>query len=258
VAFDATVHLASGQIKLAERDTEGAIECLRQARDEWQQVAAPYEVAQARLLLGTAYRRQADEHAAEVELEAALATFARLGARLDEERTSELLGRRRARRTFLFTDIVDSTRLLETLGDEKWRRLLARHDELLRERIVESGGTVVKKTGDGFFASFDSPKAAIEAAVAIQRALADEIVAPDVRIGAHTGEAFRTDSDQSDFGGQGVHVAARIGAAAEPAEILVSAETLEGAGTSFRASAPRAEQLKGFDRPVDVVSVEWR
>jgi class 3 adenylate cyclase len=158
----------------------------------------------------------------------------------------------------LFTDIVDSTKLLETLGNEKWKRLLARHDELLRDQIVQAGGEVIKQTGDGFFAAFDGPKAAIEAAVAIQRALAEEIVAPDVRIGAHTGGAFHTDAEYSDYGGEGVHVAARIGAAAGPAEILVSRETLDGVGTAFRLSEPRAEQLKGFDQPIDVVSVVWR
>jgi class 3 adenylate cyclase len=210
------------------------------------------------MLLGIAYRRRGDEHGGAVELEAALATFERLGAKLDEERAKERLGRLAARRTFVFTDIVDSTRLLDTLGDDKWKRLLARHDELVRERIVESGGEIVKKTGDGFFASFDSPKAAVDAAVAIQRALAAEIVAPDVRIGAHTGGAFRTDAEATDYGGQGVHVAARIGAAAGAAEILVSRETLEGVGHAFRLSEARGVPLKGLDQPVEVVSVDWR
>jgi class 3 adenylate cyclase len=170
----------------------------------------------------------------------------------------ELLGRLQARRTFLFTDIVDSTRLLETLGDEKWKRLLARHDELLRERIGERGGEVIKQTGDGFFAAFDNPKAAIEAAVSIQRALDAEIVAPDVRIGAHTGGAFHTNTDAKDYGGQGVHVAARIGAEARAGEILVSRETLDGFSTAFRLSEPRAAALAGVEQPIDVVSVDWR
>jgi class 3 adenylate cyclase len=257
-AFDASVHFVTGQIKLVEGDTQGAARCLRRARDEWQQVGAPYETAQARMSLGIAFRRQNDEHAASEELEAALAVFERLGAKLDEERAKELLGRLEARRTFVFTDIVDSTRLLETLGAEKWKRLLARHDELIRARIVENGGEVIKHTGDGFFASFDNPKAAIEAAVAIQRALDAEIVAPDVRIGAHTGGAFHTNADFTDYGGQGVHVAARIGAAAGPAEILASRETLEGIGTAFRLSEPRTQALKGFEQPIDVVSVGWR
>jgi class 3 adenylate cyclase len=258
VAFDATIEVAKGQLQLAEKDWDGAAASLQHARDEWRDVGAPYETAQARMLLGIAHRRRGDEHASTVELEGALAAFERLGARLDEERVKELLGRTEARRTFLFTDIVDSTKLLETLGDDKWKRLLARHDELIRERIVESGGEVVKKTGDGFFASFDNPKAAIDAAVGIQRALAAEIVAPDVRIGAHAGSAFRTGAESTDYGGQGVHVAARVGAAARGGEILVSSETLDGVGGAFRLSEPRTEALKGIEQPVEVVAVDWR
>jgi class 3 adenylate cyclase len=257
-AFDATIHVATGQIKLAENDADAAARCLQLARNEWQEVGAPYETAQGRMLLGIAFRRQGDEHAATAEFEAALATFERLGARLDEERAKELLGRLQARRTFVFTDIVDSTKLLDALGEAKWRKLLARHNELLRSEIGKYGGEVIKQTGDGFFAAFDNPNAAIEAAVGIQRALAAEIVAPDIRIGAHTGGAFHTDAHFSDYGGQGVHVAARIGAAATAAEILVSRETLDGVPTAFRVSEPRAEELKGFEQPVDVVSVDWR
>jgi class 3 adenylate cyclase len=258
VAFDATVHAAWGRIQLAEGNAEEATRSLRRARDEWREVGAPYETAQTRLLLGLAFRRLEDEHAATAEFEAALATFERLGAKLDEGRAKELLGRVQTRRTFVFTDIVDSTRLLETLGNEKWKRLLARHDELVREQIAESGGEVVKQTGDGFFAAFEHPRRAIEAAVAIQRALAAEIVAPDVRIGAHTGGAFRTDGEGSDYGGEGVHMAARIGAVAGAAEVLVSRETLDGVDLGFRLSEPRTTSVQGFDRPVEVVAVEWR
>jgi class 3 adenylate cyclase len=168
----------------------------------------------------------------------------------------ELLGRVEASRTFLFTDIVDSTRLLATLGDERWRKLLARHDEIVRERIVANAGEVIKHTGDGFFAAFESAKSAVDAAVAIQRGLAAEIVAPDVRIGAHSGDAFR--ARPGDYGGEGVHVAARIGAAAGAGEILVSRETLDGYTAAFRLTEPRTQELKGFDEPVEVVSVDWR
>jgi class 3 adenylate cyclase len=257
-AFDATVHIAWGRLKLAEGDAEGAARCLQRARDEWQKVGAPYEASEARALLGLAFRRQGDEHAATAELEAALATFERLGAKLDADRVKELLGRLQTRRTFVFTDIVDSTRLLETLGNEKWRRLLARHDELVRDRIVGSGGEVVKRTGDGFFAAFDNPKAAVEAAVAIQRALQAEVVAPDVRIGLHAGGAFHIGTGTTDYGGEGVHLAARISGAALAAEILASRETLDGVGTGLRLSEPRAEVFQGFERPIDVVSVDWR
>jgi class 3 adenylate cyclase len=258
-ALDATAHLAWARIKLAEGDVDAAIVDLRRTRDHWNEVGAPYETAQARMLLGLAFRRQGDEHAATVELEAALATFERLGAKPDAGRVKELLGREQARRTFLFTDIVESTKLLETLGPEKWKKLLGRHNELLRAQIVENGGEVVQQTGDGFFAAFEHPKGALEAAIGIQRALQEEIVAPDVRIGAHTGGSFATDGDGdfNRYGGQGVHLAARIGATAGAAEILVSRDTVEGIG-GFRFSEPRAVQLKGFDDPVDVVAVDWR
>jgi class 3 adenylate cyclase len=256
-AFDATVNLTLGQIELAGQDSDDASRDLRRARDEWQEIGAPYETAQARMLLGIAFRHQGDEHAATLELQAAQTTFERLGAKLDEERAKELLGRVDKRRTFLFTDIVDSTRLLETLGDERYSKLLAQHDQLVRTRIVESGGDVIKQTGDGFFASFDDPGAAIDAAVAIQQALQSEVFAPEVRIGAHAGTAFKTGASFSDYGGQSVHVAARIGAAAGAGEVLVSRETIDGIETSFRLSKPRAASLKGFDQPVEVVSVDW-
>jgi class 3 adenylate cyclase len=257
-AFDATVNLTLGQIELAGQDWDDASRDLRRARDEWQEIGAPYETAQARMLLGIAFRHQGDEHAATLELQAAQTTFERLGAKLDEERTKELLGRVDTHRTFLFTDIVGSTRLLETLGDERWSKLLALHDKLVRTRIVESGGDVIKQTGDGFFASFDDPGAAIDAAVAIQRALQSEVFAPEIRIGAHAGTAFKTGASFSDYGGQSVHVAARIGAAAGAGEILVSRETSDGIETPFRLSKPRAASLKGFEQPVEVVSVDWR
>jgi class 3 adenylate cyclase len=257
-AFDATVHVAAGRIALAEGDMDEAVLRLRQARDEWREVGAPFETAQSRVLLGVAFRRQGDEHAATSELDAAHAAFERIGAKADAQRTAELLGRQQTRRTFLFTDIVGSTRLLETLGNDKWRKLLGRHNELLEEQIANCGGEVVQQTGDGFFATFATPRAALEAAIAIQRALAAEIVAPDVRIGAHTGDAFQNDGTSNPYGGEAVHLAARIGAAAGAGEILASWETVEGAGSGFRTSSPRSEALKGFEEPVDVISVDWR
>jgi len=257
-AFDATVHLALGQIALTEKDWDGAARDLQCARDGWHQIGAPYEVAQTRLLLGIAFRHQGDEHGATLELQAALTTFERLGAKLDEERAKELLGRVEADRTFLFTDIVGSTRLLEALGDERWRMMLAQHDKLVRARIVESGGVVIKQTGDGFFASFEEPRAAVDAAVAIQRTLRSEVFAADVRIGAHAGSAFKTGAYFTDYGGQSVHLAARIGAAAAGGEVLVSRETLDGIEMAFPLSEPRVTSLKGFEEPMEVVSVDWR
>jgi class 3 adenylate cyclase len=253
--LEGTLQLALGQIRLAERDFEGARSAFKAARSTWEKVGAPYETAQARMLLGLAYRGEGDEHSARDEIEAAKAAFERLGAALDVQRAAELLGEAGTARTFVFTDIVDSTKLVEALGEEKWQKLLKWHDRLLRERIEEAGGEVIKQTGDGYFAAFSSPAAAIDAAIAIQRALDEEPIAPDVRIGVHSGKAFHTEDD--DYTGQGVHVAARIGALAGGGQILVSTASLDGA-TRFRLSEPRSETLKGFAEPRELAAVEWR
>jgi class 3 adenylate cyclase len=253
--MEGTLQLTLGRIRLAERDFEGAMSAFKAARSTWEKVGAPYETAQARMLLGIAYRGEGDEHSARDEIEAAKATFERLGAPLDTQRAAELLGETGTARTFVFTDIVDSTKLLEAFGGEKWQKLLKWHDKLLRNRIEEAGGEIIKQTGDGYFAAFGSPAAALDAAIAIQRALDDEPIAPDVRIGVHSGKAFHTEDD--DYTGQGVHVAARIGALAGGGEILVSAASLDGAGR-FQLSDPRTETLKGFSEPVEVAAVVWR
>ena len=255
-AREGALQLAWGQIRLAEHDWEGAAKALRIARDTWDKIGAPYETAQARMLLGLVYRGEGDEDGAREELAAARATFERLGAVLDLQRALELLGESTARRTFMFTDIVDSTRYLELLGEEKWRKLLVWHDRTLRDLIEEAGGEVIKHTGDGYFAVFQSPTAAIEAGARIQRALdQNESVTPDVRIGIHTGGALHKGDD---FSGQGVHMAARIANAAGGGEILVSRECLDGAASRFQLSEPRSEALKGFDEPVELVAVSWR
>jgi class 3 adenylate cyclase len=208
------------------------------------------------MLLGLAYRGEGDADGATEELMTAKATFERLGAVLDHQRAAELLGEAPAQRTFMFTDIVDSTKLVDALGEERWRKLLTWHDRRLRELIEEAGGEVIKHTGDGFFAAFKTPTAAVDAAAEIQRALnAHEPLAPEVRIGIHTGGAFHKDDD--DYAGQGVHMAARIGALAGGGEILVSSESLDG-GSRFPLSEARSENLKGFDSDVDLVAVKWR
>ncbi|HXG77334.1 MAG TPA: hypothetical protein VNJ53_12260, partial [Gaiellaceae bacterium] len=67
-----------------------------------------------------------------------------------------------------------------------------------------------------------------------------------------------TGTDEGDFGGEGVHAAARIAALGGKGEIVVSRETLDGVSLAVRVSEPREEELKGFDEPVAVVSVDWR
>ena len=166
----------------------------------------------------------------------------------------------RLRKTFMFTDIVTSTDLVGLIGDAAWGDLLHWHDRELRASFVSHRGEEVHSLGDGFFVAFEHATDALECAVDIQRRLArhrrEHGFAPAVRIGLHSTEATR---HAGDYEGRGVHVAARIGAAATGAEILVSSPTLETIGpVRFGLSDPRQLTLKGVGEPVEVRSVEWR
>jgi len=119
--------------------------------------------------------------------------------------------------TVLFTDIVSSTERVGELGDRRWRELLNVHDELTGRLVEEFGGRLVKRTGDGILATFDGPGRAIHAAAALRDELAG--IGVQLRAGLHTGEV---ELREDDVGGIAVHVAARVMAAANPGEILVS------------------------------------
>jgi class 3 adenylate cyclase len=126
--------------------------------------------------------------------------------------------------TILFSDIEGSTALNERLGDVNWLELLRAHNRIVREQVHSFGGFEVKSQGDGFMIAFPSARRAIECARAVQEAIARELDGhPDgpirVRIGLHTGEAIR---EESDFYGKNVVVAARIADEARGGEILAS------------------------------------
>ncbi len=117
---------------------------------------------------------------------------------------------------------------------------------------------MVSSTGDGFFATFDSPARALDCAVGIQHALAEHRrshgFAPAVRIGVHAAEANQRGSDYS---GKGVHVAARIAALAGGGEVLASASTATEAGAAYPVTRRREVMLKGVSEPVEVVALSW-
>ena len=265
-ALQASAACARGALQLAEGDAAAACESLRRGWRLWQEVDAPYEVAGARMLLAAAYQAEGDGEGAKLELRSARSAFERLGAVLDTRRADELLGdgasqkaTRRAVKTFMFTDIVRSTNLVEAIGDEAWENLLHWHDRTLRSLFGEHGGDEIKHGGDGFFVAFEDAAAAVECAAAIQRTLADHRrdhgFAVQVRIGLHSAEATRRGRD---YGGKGVHKAARIAAIAEGGEILSSQATLAGDSVRYSLSEPRLVSLKGISEPVPVVAIEWR
>src|SRR5205807_5271980 len=185
---------------------------------------------------------------AAMEAEAARSAFEELGAVPDVRKAETLLAgltgsggagpivtARRAMKTFAFTDIVDSTKLAGTLGDEAWSGLLRWHDQTVRSLVAEHGGEEVKATGDGFFLAFDDVDLGLECALAVQRRFADhrrgQGFAPGIRIGLHRAEANRAGLD---YIGSGVNQAARISAEASESEVLISVTSLEGTRHTFR------------------------
>ena len=163
-------------------------------------------------------------------------------------------------RTILFTDIVDSTALTQSMGDDAAMALLDVHNTVVRDALANLGGREVKHTGDGIMASFVSAAAAVKCATLIQRELAkhadnqrDRPV--KVRIGAAAGEPVE---QHHDLFGYTVQLAARLCSHASPEQILVSnaiAELCLGKGFSFQDVGEVV--LKGFDRPVRAHAVVW-
>ena len=159
----------------------------------------------------------------------------------------------RALRTVLFTDIVASTQHAAAAGDERWRAVLHRFGEVTADLAERFGGTVVKSTGDGYFATFDGPTQAIRCAEAL-RAEA-EMLGIQLRAAIHTGECELLETD---IGGIAVHIAARILAHAGAGEILVSRtvrDLVVGSGTGFEdrgsvelRGVPGIWQLLAVDR----------
>jgi class 3 adenylate cyclase len=163
-------------------------------------------------------------------------------------------------RTVLFTDVVNSTPLTQSVGDDAMMVLLHVHDAVVRDALTALGGREVKHTGDGIMASFVSAAAAVRCATQIQRELAKHEEPHHeppikVRIGAAAGEPVE---HHDDLFGSTVQLAARLCSHALPEQILVSnvvAELCLGKGLPFQDLGEVV--LKGFDRPVRAHAVTW-
>jgi class 3 adenylate cyclase len=161
--------------------------------------------------------------------------------------------------TILFSDIERSTALNERLGDVRWLELLRIHNRLVRDQVQAHQGFEVKSQGDGFMIAFPSARRGIQCAQAIREAVARDLSGhPDgpirVRIGLHTGEAIR---EESDFYGKNVVVAARITDQAHGGEILASSvvkQLTESAG-DIRFEGVGEVELAGLAGTHDVYKV---
>jgi class 3 adenylate cyclase len=152
--------------------------------------------------------------------------------------------------TVVFTDMVGSTQRAIEVGDEAWRSLLARYHRAVRAQIRRFGGRQIDEAGDGFLISFPQPAQAVRAALAIHSAVAPLNIR--LRSGIHTGEVGRVESK---VGGIALHLAARVTAAAEPGQILVTStvrDLVVGSELIFEDGGRR--QLKGFDGAWQVFS----
>jgi class 3 adenylate cyclase len=270
-AFEAAACSARSRIALEEGNAHPAVRDIRHALRLWQEIGAPFEAAQARMLLALAYLAEGNTDSGALELQAAANAFEKLGAVPDARRAYEQLESLGVRpstidavegsqtRTFMFTDIVRSTSLVEAIGDDAWAELARWHDQTLRLLFVEHGGEEIDHAGDGFFVAFADPSAAVDCAVAVQRTLFQHRrahgFAPQVRIGLHIADAARHGAG---YRGKGVHEAARIAALAEGGEILASAKTLAGTTLRFSASTPRSVELKGVSEPVELIAINWQ
>jgi class 3 adenylate cyclase len=154
--------------------------------------------------------------------------------------------------TVLFTDIVGSTERAAELGDRRWRRLLEEHDTVVRANLGRFRGREVETTGDGFLTTFDGPARAIRAAAAMRDELTEQGL--QIRVGLHTGECELVGDH---IRGIAVHIAARVLARAEAAEILCSRTVKDlVAGSGFRFATRGSHRLKGVPDEWELFAVD--
>lgn len=157
-----------------------------------------------------------------------------------------------------FADIVDYSDL--TARDEaRALRLVDAFQSATREAVERFGGRIVKFLGDGAMAEFPSTRAAVGAAEAVrkrfrERAVSDDLAEPSLRIGIHVGDVAIDRG--GDLYGDGVNVAARLRAVAEPGETLASEDVFHQLRQRHELEfEPRGtSEFKGVG-PIDVYAV---
>ncbi|MEN3284347.1 MAG: adenylate cyclase [Solirubrobacteraceae bacterium] len=157
---------------------------------------------------------------------------------MSEQRTSGIA-------TVMFTDVEASTDITTHLGDDAAVSLFASHDRIVREQVAAHGGRDVRSTGDGFLVVFDSPRAAVSCALAIQRQLAEPEQAIRVRIGLNAGELLESNGE---LFGAAVNLAARVMDRAHGGEVLMTDTVRQLVGTMAQANFRDRGRvaLKGF------------
>jgi class 3 adenylate cyclase len=157
----------------------------------------------------------------------------------------------------MFSDIVDSTRLAEEVGDDEWTSVVGRYREFVRAAFAGRGGEEVGTQGDGFLAQFPSPADAVLCAIDIQRDIEDVAAAGfglQLRIGVHAGEAVHEDGDLI---GRVVNLASRVTGEADPGEILVTEPVADYVGGRLQLQDRGLRELRGVPQPRHLLAVVW-
>ncbi len=161
----------------------------------------------------------------------------------------------------VFSDLVDSTTLLATLGDDRMDRVRRAHVKDVADAVEEGGGRVVKTLGDGVMSSFESALGALRAAAAIQAAV-ERLDAEQggiglaARVGVAAGEPI---PDGEDLHGMSVVIASRLSSAAGTGEVLVHdlVQALVASREGVALEESRDYELKGVPAPVRASRLRW-
>jgi class 3 adenylate cyclase len=195
----------------------------------------------------------------------ALETLDGLGApllaRLQRDRLTSVVGQlgmsSGRERTVMFTDIVDSTRLMSSAGNAAWAVMLGEHHRIVRSVVGRFRGSIMTATGDGFSAWFGHPDDAVSAAHALHQAIEHAaLIVPggsvQIRIGLASGSVFDLGSDVS---GMAVAEAARVMSTAGAGETHISRSVIEHGLDEPSARSIGLHSLKGLPRPVEIFAL---
>jgi len=157
--------------------------------------------------------------------------------------------------TILFSDIGSSVRLYQEVGDVAAHQYVSESLALMAKAVDAQGGCVLRTVGDATLARFDTPDAAVAAAVAIQ--IAHQRSPLSVRVGFHCGPVIE---DRGDVYGQAVNITARIASFARVNEITTSSETAQLLNQQYQHSATLLKQssVRGVDDPIAIYRIDWQ
>ncbi|MEN9797495.1 MAG: hypothetical protein RL653_1191 [Pseudomonadota bacterium] len=178
--------------------------------------------------------------------------------------------------TMLFTDVVDSTKLKQKMGDRRGTEIIRKHHDLIRRLLAQvHGGHFISTAGDSFFCIFVTPSEAVKFALRMQNTIRGHIFEDGIRmsdrVGIHLGEVFVEERGAGadkplDLHGIQVDTAARIMSLANPDQILLSRVAAENARQVMRGMQIEGlaniqwvnhghYEMKGVEDPLEICEV---